>query len=711
MWRRLSVLLSMLAIAAVGNACSLHEGSAPSISDNEPGMAAWKGDVACKADSDCLAGEACSEGVCQMKRCAEASSYRSAPPLGKNAILLLQRELVAASASTIQGYSPRDRTFVRPRNFAPWTTGSAVSAVAGGNFFGSRPEAVAAATAGSDEVVVHQGNKSKPMSLGLQPIALASGDTDGDGIDELLAADAGGNFALCHVDSGKCTRASLGASGVVDAAMGDVDGDGLAEAVFAIADRLVIYDFQKNEKGKNEVTEVAAGKTSFRIATGDLDGDRIAEIIGLEDGGMWFWNHDAVNVFSFKGGKLSKGPTAEVPRGALDLTVVHAGNERGQLAVLGDANAVSVMALAGDGALSTSYTSTLAVSEPVTRLATADVDGNSPSGRLRGEAELVAGTTTPIAVLGLPPYSKTYSSGRSGVSVGAEESKSESVASTVALTLGVTVSADFKVSEFFKVGVSGRVSATSAHTDVVTTSLSVGQSFQMEAMPELEGFDAGAVVLGCGCFHKYDYLIEDPDGLLAEGGDGKTISVFIPVGGQTQLWSTRRYNALAKAIGTLPEVKMPYRLGEVDSYPKRAETLSGKPVAPEDMLFSEPPSFRTSDVGNVSFSLNQSQSKANIDAFTYSYGGSVTVGGGVSFVSASLTVDASKAVTSAYTVSVGRSTSFSGWTSPIRNDTGTPEDEFALNSFSFTPYVYRQRYKAADDANAALFVLMYAVGR
>ena len=44
-------------------------------------------------------------------------------------------------------------------------------------------------------------------------------------------------------------------------------------------------------------------------------------------------------------------------------------------------------------------------------------------------------------------------------------------------------------------------------------------------------------------------------------------------------------------------------------------------------------------------------------------------------------------------------------------DPDTPEDELKLRGYSFTPIVYRQRYRAAPGKDGAFFVLTYTVGK
>jgi hypothetical protein len=112
-----------------------------------------------------------------------------------------------------------------------------------------------------------------------------------------------------------------------------------------------------------------------------------------------------------------------------------------------------------------------------------------------------------------------------------------------------------------------------------------------------------------------------------------------------------------------------------------------------------------SDVGAVGFTLGEETTDWNTEASWVRFGAGAKAGVGVTF-----SAEVGHAVTESYEVRVGRRTEFAGAVEPVKNDARTPEDEFALNAYSFTPYVYRERYNL-NDKDAGLFVLMYAVGR
>jgi hypothetical protein len=223
--------------------------------------------------------------------------------------------------------------------------------------------------------------------------------------------------------------------------------------------------------------------------------------------------------------------------------------------------------------------------------------------------------------------------------------------------------------------------------------------------------------MACGCFHSYEYVVDDPGNVLNSSNNGKSMFLFVPVGGQTVVFSTKRYNAMADALSgnKLPKVNIPFKLGEVDTYPTTPQTLEGKPIPQDDQVFTKTPVYRTSDVANVSFSLTTSSSETDTQASSYSYGATLAVGGGASVFSATLSADHSWSLDQSYSVTVGKSTSFSGSVQPVRDDPTTPENESLLYGYSFQPYVYRQPFMqdAVDGGtqNGAYYVMAYSVGK
>lgn len=376
------------------------------------------------------------------------------------------------------------------------------------------------------------------------------------------------------------------------------------------------------------------------------------------------------------------------------------------LTVLGSDKSVAVLSFA-DGALKPDYKSMLDGTSSPNRITLADVDGDSPTRSVKGAPTLVPGTVVPIAVLTLPPYSRTYSEGESTASVGASESKETGVEKTVILSASVGIAFGGELGPIVEAEVSATVGRENWQIDSNTKGIEIGGSFEVEAKPEKDGFASGAVMLGCACYHRYQYVIDDPARVLGPSVDGKTMDVFVPVGGQTSVWSTRRYNALAEALGTLPKINVPHKLGQVDSYPASPKTLDGAPIPEDDMVFPRPPTFRTSDVASVDFELTASEGQSS-ETHVHD---ELSVGAEIGAFGVTVSGEVGVSVGRGYSISVGRDASFAGHVPPVRNDPETPEDEFGLYGYSFTPIVYRHRYMDNERKPAAFYVLTYAVGR
>ncbi len=673
-----------------------------------PGASAWKDDgtVDCKADNECATGETCVEGICQMKRCGEPN-YKSSAPLGFVGYFKRDREIVVSESQGIPGatlaeFDSRNGTLAKAPT--PWAqaTGKVID-IAGGNFTGKRPESVAIAMDGSSNVTVKAKEGEILVPVGFVPVALSSGDVDGDGLDEIIALADNGTVAACKATTKQCTKITASVPvRATDIAAGDLDGDGYAEAVVLAGTSLAIVNFDSDKTGHKKTKTVTAPMTLLRIAMGDLDGDGHDDLVGLEDS----YGEEEVHILSIGETDASARTTVNVASGARDITVGATGADRTTLAVLGGDNTVEMFNWT-DNKLQRQSKSVLEGTKNAMRIALSDVDGDSPTRSVKGEPKLVPGRVVPIAVLTLPPYSRTYSEGVSSATLGATEEQEKSDIKTVILGASVGIALGGELGPIVTAEVSATVSRESWSIDTNTKGIAIGGSFELEARPEKDGFSGGAVMLGCACYHQYQYVVDDPKGLLGAGVDGKTIDVFVPVGGQTSVWSTRRYNALAEALKTLPKINVPHKTGQVDSYPTTPKTLDGAPIPEDDLVFKKPPTFRTSDVASVDFELTASESTAKEK---HVYDG-LTIGAEIGAFGVTLSGEVDMQVGRGYSVSVGREASFAGHVPPVRNDPETPEDEFGLYGYSFTPLVYRHRYTDEDKKGSAFYVLTYAVGQ
>lgn len=188
-------------------------------------------DLSCGQDTDCFSGEVCESGTCQIERCA-ADLRPAGPPLGAGLTVARDDEFAFADSSAFAGsywvdaYQP-DAGFEYAEKVA-----APIVDLAGGRFVDDAYESYAVAMQGRSTIVVPGVSASFDA---LEAIAIAAGDIDGDGLDEVVALGADFAVALCDVDLGACEHWKIDSSGVpLDVTAGDIDGDGCAEPVLLL---------------------------------------------------------------------------------------------------------------------------------------------------------------------------------------------------------------------------------------------------------------------------------------------------------------------------------------------------------------------------------------------------------------------------------------------------------------------------------------------
>ncbi len=707
--RALGGLGVAVTLALVG--CSSNAGNVVDDADR-PGSRVIAGVIACRSDADCQSGESCGKGFCQMKRCG--GTYASLPPLGVNGYAYLDRALmVAGDTRGIRALSPyvtADRVQMN--------VSAAPADVAGGNFTGERPEGVAFVIAGSANLsLTFPGKEPVSFPIGFAGKRVAAGDVTGDGLDEIVVLGDGGAYAVCNAVEKSCKKGTL-AVAATDVTVGDVDGDGVGEALFLSPNLISVVDAASGKvKGSQPVKPLLVS-----LAAGDLDGDGKAELFGASAEGLT--DPDVLHVFKL-GATLT--PVGELPldytvsNDALDVAYTKQDNKP-RIGVLASSTKL-VVAEVVNGAVQ--QVSTAAVSG-AKRLSAADVSGRSALVRLKTPQPILeVGPPVPIAVLTLPPYSATYSQGPSSATLGTteESSTAESTGSskTVSLSLGLGIGlppnpvsgmmAAVGLGPGASLFVSNTMATTASRQVSKNISLSVGNSYTVTAEPQVDGYNSGGVVLGGGCYHRFDYTIDDPERL--SDANTETLATYVPVGGETSLWSSRRYNALVDAIGDgrLPKIEIPMKLGTVASYSAEPVTLDGKPIPEEDNVFPKPPVTRSSDVGTVGFTLTVNDSTTNTDATAFNYSRSISVSGNIGIVSGQFSQDTNWGLDQSYSVTLGTSASFSGQIGPVRDDPGTPANEATVYGYSFNPLVYRQHFEKKDGQDGAYYVLTYTAGQ
>jgi len=668
-----------------------------------PGAAAWDSDdVTCSDVAECGEGEVCQDGVCQMSRCVD--DYTSVAPMGENLFFGIDGEFaITGDGKFVDGFESQGSGYLGSLELEV-----DVLDVAGGNYDGSRPQGIAVATPFSDVVTIHAAGATTTLNIGIWPIALASGDIDADGLDELIALGEDGTIAACDVDVAECWIGNIDDSEGGDVAVADVDGDGYDEPVFLLRyggeTTIVVWN---TDAEKTQQEPVAGWELNFpvkSIAAGDLDGDGIGEVALLEDGGWWGLADDKLHVFSPAAGEITA--TQDVTGHSTDVAVGDRdADEQDEIALLREDHKFELLRFDAGGALESLFVSNITVGQDATRLTFVDWDGDSASGRLLEGPELVAGDVVPTAVLIIPPYDEGIANGRSYVFMGSTEVKSETFSDTIGLSVGMTVGYGIDIGGIAKAKVSAYLSESFTKTHATSTSRIVGARYILE--PNLEAFgDEYAIVMAqCGCFHRYRYVTEDPANRI--GGDGKIMDVFMPVGGQTLMYSTTRYNALAEATGTLPIVPVPTRVGRVDTYNGEPVNLAGAAINPEDFLFGQVPTFQVSEVAWAGFWLSGGEYEINGQAQTTTLGAIGSVG----ILGADVALDVGASVSSGYEVRVGDEFIFAGSVPPVPDNPDTPEDEYEEHRFAYSPYIYKEHYVDKAGEDAAYYVMNYTVGR
>jgi len=673
--------------------------------EQTPGASTWdqESQVSCSSSDECRAGETCEEGICRMQRCAE--SFSSVAPMGPHHYFGTDGEIAVISDDAYV-----DAFELGDGYLASWDLSAEqvrVLDVAGGDLTGTRPHTIATAIAYSSKVRLEGPGDLDEIDVGLWPIALSTGDTDRDGIDELVAISDDGEIALCHVDENRCEKATIDSAEGKDIAVGDVDGDGFEEPLLLIRSggdsQVIVWNTDHEVTGDDSSHGWSFSFGVRALGAGRLREQATADIVLLEDRGWNGWKDDKLHVFDaateqFIATKNIDGHTEDLTVGDRDA------DERAEIAILREARKITTYGMNDDGDVVSKGTTDVTVGSNPQRIAFVDWDGNSASGELVEGPELVAGASVPIAVLVLPPYPHALAGGAlsANVMLGDSETSSESLSDTLALSVGMGVS--YGAEAFgFKAKMGVYMNRSWSFTQSTRRSTSIGGRYQVRANPELFGRAYAAVVMSCGCYHRYRYRTEDPEDLM--GGTGQLMDLYIPVGGQTQLWSSTRYNAVAASVPDLPPIEVPVRVGDPGSYPTELLTLDGAPVPEEDLLFSELPQYNVSDVGYVSFFLTAEESETNSVAQTTTFGTEASFGA----FGASVEVNADVSQSTGYALTVGRSQIFAGGIPPVPDNPDTPEDEFLVNQYAFTPYIYRHRYETSAGEEAGFYVLTFAV--
>jgi hypothetical protein len=679
---------------------------------NGPGQGARDEEkVACDSDDECIQGEACVEGVCQMPRCKDGP-YLSEAPMKAGLKFFSDKEILVADPVAsegryyVDGYAPEAGGIEYPGS---WNVASTrIVDLAGGDFFGEPVELFAFATEGSTEIEIGGVEQPIRIDVGFAPVALAAGDVDRDRIDEVVALGRFGNVALCRVKERSCSSFIIQNANGIDVTMGDVDGDGYEEVVLLLEQggTELIFVWQADPTGDDDFY-AETGHAIERIDAGDLDGDGIAEVVGFASGG---WLSDAKLHTYTALGQVAHVQEQVIADGARDIALADIDmDDQDEVLLLREGRTIELFeAHKGSHALEPVMTHELQVSADPDRIDASDFDGDSPRTRLMNdEGTLLSGPITPTIVAYFPPYDAERSSGLPSLFLGDGEITSESFSDTISLRAGIDIGVSASLFDLFKVSLGTRVSAEVSETMTTSTTYNIGHRMITNPNPDMVGYDYGIVMLSCACYHAYYYEVHDPNNRLGSAVDREQFVMVLPVGGTTTVWSSKRYNAMAERVGNLPIVEIPYVIGDPSSYPAGPEKADGSPIATDDFVFPKVPSLLVSDVTNVGFWLSVGEMETNEVARSTS----IDVYGELGLGGFKFGATAGAGWGHSHAVTVGEEAIFAGFVPPIFDNPATPEDEYLEYAFAFSPFVYREHY--TDDAgnDAGYYVMSFAVAR
>ena len=203
---------------------------------------------------------------------------------------------------------------------SPFATGAGPFSVAVGDFNADGFQDLATANTSGNNVTVLLGNGAGGFSqatgspyatTGPEPIFIAVGDFNGDGIQDLVTANAESNFltVLTGNGSGGFTGSPFGMPRVrnrpVSVAVGDFNGDGVQDlAVANNIDSNVTILLGSSAGGFTESPQspVAVRMTPTSVAIGDFNGDGIQDLIVKSDGAVGVLLGDGMGGFTASSG-------------------------------------------------------------------------------------------------------------------------------------------------------------------------------------------------------------------------------------------------------------------------------------------------------------------------------------------------------------------------------------------------------------------------
>ena len=244
---------------------------------------------------------------------------------------------------------------------SPFAVGTNPDAIAIGDFNGDGIPDFAVANSSDNTVTVLLGNASggfsapaaSPFAVGTNPVSVVAGDFNGDGIQDLAAANSGGSSitVLLGNGSGGFTPASGSpfAVGNVPASVviGDFNGDGIQDLATANpAGNSITILLGNGSGGFTVLNGFPAGTNPASLAVGDFNGDGIQDLAAANS------NSNNITILLGNGsGGFTAASGSPVAAGTLPLSVI-VGDFNGdglQDLAVANSNSNNVTVLLGNG--------------------------------------------------------------------------------------------------------------------------------------------------------------------------------------------------------------------------------------------------------------------------------------------------------------------------------------------------------------------------